>query len=529
MWHAIAIATAAIGAHFAARVVAPSHHLFWIFLVPWLLALDRVATWRGALASGLAMAAAFSVTVFTWFPVAMADYAGASLWATGTIALLATPLFQPQLVALALARHAARARGRGAAGIALASACAYVGAEWAFPKLLGDSLGLGLHPSRWLRQAADVAGVPALTFALVLGNECVRAAVGRRDGGMRAVAAPLGAFVVLVVALAGYGWYRLREEPSAERPLRVGIVQANIAHYDRLAAEVGTYEAVRRILDAHFAVSRELLDGGSLDAVVWPETVYPTTFGSPKSEEGAAFDRAIAGMVVASGRPLVFGSYDAEDGREYNAAVFLEPDGRGGATFDTYRKATLFPLTERVPAWIDGPRLRGWLPWLGSWHPGTGTPVMTLALPDGRRIRTAPLICYDAVAPAVAARAVREGAELLVTLSNDSWLADGAGARLHFLVSIFRSIETRRPQVRATTTGISAVVTPAGDVVASAGVGERAGLVATVTPVRGAVPLAARWGDWLGPVTVAVAALLLAWPRPSWREPAAVHRVAAHE
>src|SRR6185436_21098809 len=125
-------------------------------------------------------------------------------------------------------------------------------------------------------------------------------------------------------------------------------------------------------------------------------------------------------------------------------------------------------------------------------------PILGLALPDGRRIRVAPLICYDAVYPWNAARAVRDGAELLVTLSNDSWLANGDGARLHFLVSIFRSIETRRPQVRATTTGISAVVTSAGDVVTSAGVHERAGFVATVSPVRDGLPLATRLGDWLG-------------------------------
>ena len=140
---------------------------------------------------------------------------------------------------------------------------------------------------------------------------------------------------------------------------------------------------------------------------------------------------------------------------------------------------------------------------------------MTLGLADGRRIRVAPLICYDAVDARNAARAVRDGAELIMTLSNDSWLAGGDGARLHFLVSVFRSIETRRPQVRATTTGISAVITPGGDVVASAAVHERAGLVASVTPVRGVLPLAVRWGDWLGPVGLVIAALLLLAPRPA--------------
>jgi apolipoprotein N-acyltransferase len=459
------------------------------------------------------MALAFSVAVFSWFPLAMADYAGAPVWIAVALAVVATPLFQPQLVAFPLARHAARVRGprraRGRRRRRVRVRRRRVGVAEA-PRRLARARPASVAS---LRQAADLGGVPLLTLALVLGNSCVHVALRRR------AVAPIACLVAIVAVLAGYGQWRLATlaVPGDEPPVRAGIVQANVAHYERLKAEVGTYDAVRTILDAHFAVSHELFDRAPLDVVVWPETVYPTTFGTPKSEDGAAFDRAIGAMVVATGAPLVFGSYEAEDGREYNAAVFLEPDGQGGVTFDTYRKATLFPLTERVPAWVDGPWLRARLPWLGSWHPGAGAAVRTLVLRGGRRIVVAPLICYDAVAPAVAARAVRDGAELLVTLSNDSWLADGAGARLHFLVSIFRSIETRRPQLRATTTGISAVVTPAGDVVASAGVRERAGLVGTVAPVRGDVPLAARWGEWVGPTALVVAIALLVWPRSSSR------------
>jgi apolipoprotein N-acyltransferase len=305
---------------------------------------------------------------------------------------------------------------------------------------------------------------------------------------------------------------RVRELDAAPREpaIGVGVVQADVAHYDRMAAEIGTYAAVRRILDAHFALSDELLDRAGIDVLVWPETVYPTTFGAPKSADGAAFDRAIGGLVAKRGRPLVFGSYDADAGSEYNAAVFLEPAAGGDVTFETYRKASLFPLTEEVPGWLDGPRLRAWLPWLGSWRPGTGAAVVDLAVPGKGTVRVAPLICYDAVHPEHAARAVRDGAELIMTLSNDSWLADGDGARLHFVVSVFRSIETRRPQVRATTTGISAVVTPVGDVVVRAGVHERSALAATVVPVHDGLTLAVRWGNWLGPCCMAIAVAMLA-------------------
>lgn len=511
--HALAIVASATACGLFSLTVAPSHWLGWVILVPWLVALDATATWSGALVSGIAMAVAYSAAIFSWFPMAMADYAGVPVWIVAAIALVAAPLFQPQIVCCALARHAGRRRGLGAAATAIVGATAWIACETAVPRLLGDSVGAGFYPSPAQRQAADLAGLPGLTFVLLLGNECARAAWTRR--GARSILAPLAILGALVVALSLYGHMRiasLHARPP-EAPVSVGIVQANLAHYDRLRAEVGTYEAVRRIVETHLAMSDEIRSRADVDLLVWPETVYPTTFGSPKSEDGAAFDRAIAGLVAASSRPLVFGSYDAQGDREYNAAVFLRPDGAGGVTFDTYRKASLFPLTEQVPAWLDGPRLRAWMPWLGSWQPGSGEPVRDLALRDGRRLRTAPLICYDAVHAEHVRRAANAGAELILTLSNDSWLADGAGARLHFVISAFRSIETHRPQMRATTTGISALIDADGTVLTRADVHERAGLVGTIVPVRGLTTLAVLWGNWLPPAAVVISLLLLAVAR----------------
>jgi len=123
----------------------------------------------------------------------------------------------------------------------------------------------------------------------------------------------------------------------------------------------------------------------------------------------------------------------------------------------------------------------------------------------------APLICYDAVDPALAIAAVRRGAEVILTLSNDSWFAIGSGPRLHLVVSAFRSLETRRPQIRATNTGVSAVITATGEVIAEAGVHERRTLVATVVP-GGAGSVMLAWGDWFGRVALLVGVGLLVAP-----------------
>ena len=217
--------------------------------------------------------------------------------------------------------------------------------------------------------------------------------------------------------------------------------------------------------------------------------------------------------------PLVFGAYDVDAQGEFNAAVFLEPARDGRFEFETYRKAWLFPLTERVPRLLDRERVRAWLPWLGTWQPGAGPQVTPLRLPGGREVRVAPLICYDAVVPDLAIQAVRAGADLIVTLSNDAWFATGEGPHLHLVVSAFRSLETRRSQVRATNTGISAIISPTGELLAVAGVHERGAIMASVPAAPGSGTLMLAWGDWFGPAALAAGLVLLLggtrWTRSS--------------
>jgi apolipoprotein N-acyltransferase len=523
-WLLAALATLASALAFAlyARVSPPWHALGFVGLVPWLAALERAPSLRAALALGAAFSVAFSLAVFGWFAEAIAGYTQAPRALGYALLLCTAPLVQPQILVFAAVHHSLRRRGAGLAPTALAGASAWVGAEWALPRLFGDTIGHGLHASPWLRQGADLAGAHGLTFALVVVNVCVLAALGAASAAgtprarARGALAPLACALGVVAALAAYGAWRVAQHAprvTSAAPVTAGLVQADLSRYGHLAAELGTDGAVRLILDHHFGLSVEALARAELDLLVWPETVYPTTFGSPKSEAGAAYDREIAGFVAATGVPLVFGAYDAEAGAEYNAAILLEPAAAGPLSFASYRKASLFPLTERVPAWLESPWVRSRLPWLGTWSPGAGPEVLPLALPDGRSVRVAPLICYDAVDPAFAWAAARGGAELLITLSNDAWFAWGGGPRLHLVVSAFRSIETRLAQLRVTNTGISAVISPTGELLATAGVHERAALVGTVTPASPAATPVLAAGPWIGPGCAGLALALFLFAR----------------
>ncbi|WP_342116826.1 apolipoprotein N-acyltransferase [Pseudoduganella sp. OTU4001] len=486
--------------------------LGFVFLAPWMLALEAVQARRslaGALLCGWGMSVAFTAAAFGWFGAALGRYTQIGEAAGVALLLLFAPLFQPQFLAYALVRHAG-ARWLGAGLRVPAAVAAWVAVEWLVPRMLGDTLGYGLYPSRWSRQAADLFGTAGLTLLLLLANEGMAAALApeRRAMGWRSVARRLALAGLVPLGLAAYGALTLAGgEAAGGKPLRMGLVQANMVDYEGQRQQKGAYAFVREVLDRHFAMSHDARMRQGAEALLWSETAYPTTFGNPKSEAGAEFDAEIRAFVEAAGVPLVFGTYERDGAGEYNAAAFLQP-GTGLTGF--YRKTRLFPFTEYVPAWLDVLWVRSALPWSGSWTAGNGARVRPLRLRDGREIPVLPLICRDDVDPGLAIAGARLGAQIILTMSNDSWFSgDGPGAYLHQAAAAFRSIETRLPQFRVTSNGYSAAIDANGEVLAGTPAGAPALVIADLPVQQPAPTLMVLWGDWVG-AAASVFLLLLA-------------------
>lgn len=504
------LATAALVALFAA--IEPAWPLAAVLLVPWLWALDRARSWRGVAAQGLAMTVLFTAAIFWWFAMGVGEFTGVGTGLAAAALLLAAPLLQPQILVFALVRHAV-GRAHGPLLRALAGAAAWVATEALWPKLLGDTLGHGLQPADALRQAADLGGATGLTVVVLLTNEAIAQAIARRRDGLRAWGLPLAFGTAMLAAVSGYGAWRLaalRVPPAADTAvLRVAMVQASLTDYEARRREQGAYAVVREVLDTHFGLSASALRDHGADVLLWSETVYPTTFGQPRSEDGAAFDAEIQGFVDTTGVPLVFGTYEQDVLGEYNAAVVLEP-GRG--RLGSYRKTHPFPLTEHVPEWLDGPALRSALPWTGGWRAGDGARVLPLRSGDGREVNVMPLICLDDVHPQLAIDGARLGAQAILGMSNDSWFTEAPlGARLHLAVAAFRSAETGLPQLRVTTNGFSAVIDETGEVLVQTAMGQQAVLTGFLLARDPAPTLMVRWGDWVGRAGLAFLFALALW------------------
>jgi apolipoprotein N-acyltransferase len=165
-------------------------------------------------------------------------------------------------------------------------------------------------------------------------------------------------------------------------------------------------------------------------------------------------------MVRELGKPLLLGSDETEDGEtphSYNSAFMLD---RAGATAAVYRKIHLVPFGEYVPfqrlLFFVGPLVEA----VSAFSPGTRVTMLPV---DGHMVSTA--ICYEVTYPALAREAVRQGSELLTTITNDAWYGESSAAFQHFEMAMMRAIEQGRYLVRSANTGISGIVDPYGRVV----------------------------------------------------------------
>ncbi len=179
------------------------------------------------------------------------------------------------------------------------------------------------------------------------------------------------------------------------------------------------------------------------DLWLWPESAA-AGFAFPHDLRAQAALRRLAER--AKTPLLVGGLYKAEKGW-YNAAMLFTE--RGLDARQVYGKRHLVPFGEYIP-------LDKTFPWLQRFAPTglsnvPGEAVTAVRLPSG--LTVGPLICFEDTVAGVARESVRDGARLLVNMSNDAWYTPSPESAQHARQAILRCVETGVPMVRSSNGG----------------------------------------------------------------------------
>ena len=475
-----------------AAAVAAFAPLAW-YPLAWLAAggayllLQRATSPRAGLMLGFAFGLGYFLTGTSWVYVSMSVFGGLP----PALAGLATALFctylalYPALVGTLFVRL----RRRHFVTDATAFAALWVLAEWlrgwlftGFPWL---ALGYSQSPPSPLAGYAPIVGVYGVTLVTLLVGaafaELLRRWFATPCAGCSRVACGTGPLLLAITLLVvGVSLAELRwSEPRGE-PLRVALLQGNVPQDLKWRPEK---------LPESLAIYGRLMHDHPATLTVLPETAIPTFLDTlPRHYLEGLLDHA-----MGQRGDILFGIAVGEGQRYANAGVSF-----GASPTQLYAKSHLVPFGEFVPPgfqwFLDLMRIP-----MGNFMPGPDRqPPLEIA---GQKV--AVNICYEDVFGSEIIRALPE-ATLLVNLSNTAWFGDSLAQPQHLQIAQMRALETGRPMLRATNTGMTAVVRPDGVVQDVLPPFTRDALVTEVQGYVGSTPYV-RWGNG----TILVLALVL--------------------
>ncbi len=383
----------------------------------------------------------------------------------------------------------------GSALAPLAVAAAWALAEW----VRGDVLGLpwllaghalARHPL-WIQSAA-LGGTTLLSVLALLPGAGLGYAIVRRR------VLPLATSALVVFAwVVPTAWWAPGGTPAPSESIEVLVVQASIPNEARFVPG-----SAWRNTQRHAALTRQAVGNVAPDLVVWSETSVDEDLRSGRLLE------LLHDLADEVGAPIVTGAPLEEGGARRNIVASVAPQRTNVAR---YAKQRLVPFSEYDPAW--GRPLAGLL---GPVTDGPGYVAGTEPFVFTDPVRFATPICFEITYVDLVRRFRSEGAELLVNLSNDAWFGRTGYAELHLRHAVLRAVELGVWVVRGANTGISALIDPAGRVVAERAPFEEGTLRGRVG-TRARETFYARLGD--GPVLMTLSLVLVAaaWRRPRSR------------
>jgi len=462
---------------------------------------SQAGTPRAAALTGFAFGLGLFLFGVSWVYVSLHDYGAmpAPLAAIATFLYCAILALFPAAAAFACAKPGVPPAIR----CGLLAPAAWTLAEWmrgwllyGFPWL---AAGYSQVPASPLAGYAPVLGIYGVTLAtaatagliVVLGLRATEKAEGgrRKAEGDAARSRPhfsfiihRSSFIILAIWLTGWLLSQIAWTTPVGAPFNASLLQGNVAQDQKWREE-----RVRPTLETY----RLLTESAPGELIILPETALPLFLEQVPQD----YLSELAASARRRGGDVLIGVPERTAGGEYfNSVISL-----GSSPPQTYRKSHLVPFGEFIP-------LRPVLAWIVG--------VLAIPLQDFSRgaeaqrplavagQRVAVNICYEDAFGEEIIRQLPE-ATVLVNVSNVAWFGRSIAPRQHLQIAQARALETGRAMLRATNTGVTAVIGPRGEVLAAAPEFEIATVTYPVQGYGGATPYV-RWGNY------AVLALCLA-------------------
>ena len=321
--------------------------------------------------------------------------------------------------------------------------------EWLKGKLFGGfpwwDFGYSISTNSYLLQNVRLFGILGLTFLGMMISVSISLIFLQRRERISIVFTILT--VVLLFLAFIYGSFSKKEVYSG-KSITAGIIEPHIPQDKKWDPQFrGEIITKFKKLSANFEKGKE-------DIVVLPESSIPVEWGNDRE-----FDEKFVEISKNLSANLIFGAVFEDENGIYNGAIVLNREGK---FLNNYKKTHLVPFGEYVPFEKHLTFLAPIVESIGSFTSGTSLSPIKI-----ENVNCGITICYETIFADLIRAQVKEGAEVLVNLSNDAWY-EGTPAKVqHFLIDRVRCVETKRFLIRSANGGISGIVSPKGEIVSS--------------------------------------------------------------
>ncbi|MDX2044768.1 MAG: apolipoprotein N-acyltransferase [Acidobacteriota bacterium] len=468
-------------------------YLAWIALAPLLFVLAQGVSLRRAAALGWLTGVLFTFFAENWIAHSMVYFGGVATFIAYAVAFLFASVLAlfPAMFAVVIAFLVKRFGAYGWAAVAFAPVV-WVATEWLRPFITGvtwNALGVTQVNHFLIARLAQYGGAYLLSAEIVSVSALLVLLLKFKAPGVGRAAATLTVFAGVTMALP-----MLNQQPAVQNFASVSIVgvQPNLPPDADQSPDAST-----RDLENNIRLTKEAIERTPdkvADIVVWAESPLALFY-----ENDSAVRERLDELAAETGSHFIINTVTRDDWRYHNSIHVIRPDNPTGnqsvvmpnlppaKPMKRYDKIRLVPFGEYVPfksllgRVVETFATSG----VGGFTPGTEPVVNTLRLATEREgiisgddsvptaaierttnfARVGAFICYEAAYPDLVRGFVKNGATLLVNVSNDAWFGNTAGARQHLAHARMRAIENDRDLVRVTNSGISALIRANGQVV----------------------------------------------------------------
>ncbi len=383
----------------------------------------------------------------------------------------------------------------------------YTVSDFSWPWLL---LGNGFSNQIWTIQWYEYTGIFGGSLWVLLSNILFFEAVKCRIIISKWISATIVAVVPLLISVCIYLTYN---EADDSTNMEMSVLQPNVDCYDRFYDDnMQEANLISLLDDVPRTTKLILMPEGAVPGYNWERNLNRVPF----------FNELRRGVsIVAPDASLIFGTYTMYEYKRGDESDTARPTTNGSIYYDLFNtavaivpnddiqfrhKARLVIGVENTPTWIFdifkffvieiGDQL-------GQIGKGEGGEVFEI---DGHKVGAA--VCYEGLYGDFFAEFVRNGAEVMSIISNDSWWEDTPGHKHLYTLSAIRAVETRRAIARSANTGTSGFITARGDSIESMGWEERGVLTETLT-LSNKMTIYTIYGDYIARIASFVAALSL--------------------